>query len=118
MTSLPPGFDFKPILDEEVSQCDVMLVLMGHDWSNARNRKRLQNDQDFVRFEIETALKRNTPVVPVWVGRRTSMPDKTDLPASLHDLISRQARQAHPDPDFHTDMDKLIADIKTIFDLP
>jgi hypothetical protein len=116
VTSIPPGFDFKPILEEEVAQCNVMLAIMGQTWASGKNRKRLHNDEDYVRFEIETALKRNIPVIPIWVGRRISMPDLNDLPDTLHELVRRQARQARPDPDFHTDMDKLISDIKAIFD--
>lgn len=118
VTSILPGFDFRPILEAEVAGCDLMLVLMGHEWAMGQNRKRLQNENDFVRFEIEIALARDIPVIPIWVGRRASMPDAKHLPSSLHELIGRQARQARPDPDFHSDMDKLIAEIKTIFDLP
>lgn len=112
-----PGYDFRRILEQEVAACHVMLVLMGAHWLNAENKARLQQDDDFVRLEIETALRRDIPVVPVWVSRRESMPDAGDLPASLHDLRYRNARQVKADPDFHSDMDHLIEDIKAIFDL-
>jgi TIR domain-containing protein len=118
VANLMPGFDFRPTLERAVAKCNVMLVIMGRDWLNEENRARLHDANDYVRFEIETALKRdNVPVIPVWVGRREIMPQKGDLPPTLHDLLHRQARKVQPDPDFHTDVDKLIEDIKTIFDL-
>lgn len=95
-----------------------MLVIMGREWASGENRERLFDEQDYVRFEIETALRRDdVPVIPIWVGRRSSMPTEADLPAPLKDLIHRQARRVRADPDFHGDMDRLVEDLKTIFDL-
>lgn len=118
VANLMPGFDFRPRLERAVANCDVMLAIMGREWANGENRERLFDEHDYVRFEIETALKRDdVPVIPVWVGRRTSMPVETDLPMSLQRLLQRQARRVRADPDFHGDMDRLIDDIKTIFGL-
>jgi len=94
-----------------------MLVIIGQSWTKGKNKSRLNNDpEDFVRFEIETALKRDISVIPIFVQRRTKMPLKAELPAGLHDLIYRNASQARPDPDFHSDMDQLVSDIKKIFE--
>lgn len=117
VVNLLPGYDFRPTLEYEITRCHIMLVIMGRQWANGKNRERLHEDTDYVRLEIETALKRNIPVIPIWVGGRSSMPSQKHLPVSLHGLLHRQARQARPDPDFHTDMDKLITDIKAIFEM-
>jgi len=118
VANLLPGFDFRTRLERAVADCHVMLVIMGRDWLDDENRARLHDENDYVRFEIETALKRdNVPVIPIWVGRREWMPEKNDLPPTLYGLLHRQARKVRPDPDFHTDVDKLISDIKMIFDL-
>jgi hypothetical protein len=114
---IPPGVDFRFELERAVAACDVMLVVMGKRWDNAKHRRRLNDPDDFVRIEIEAALKREIPVIPVFVHRRTHMPDRAQLPISLHPLTYRQARQARPDPDFHRDLDGLIQDIQEIFDL-
>lgn len=112
-----PGFDFRRILEQEVAACHIMLVLMGAQWDSADNLARLQHADDFVRLEIETALQRDIPVIPVWVGRRNAMPSESDLPDSLRDLRFRNVRQVKADPDFHSDMDHLVDDIRSIFDL-
>lgn len=50
------GQDFVRVLEQEVSICDVMLVLIGPDWlaaADEQGRRRLDNPQDFVRIEVE-----------------------------------------------------------------
>jgi hypothetical protein len=115
--SILPGFDFRLIIEQEVAACHIMLVLMGLQWSSEENKARMQREDDFVRLEIEAALRRDIPVIPVWVGRREAMPDEDDLPPSIQGLRFRNARQVKADPDFHSDMDHLIEDIYSIFEL-
>src|SRR5229473_1798698 len=58
--SVPPGVDFVRMLEEKVAQCDVLLAVIGKDWIDARDAtgaRRLDNPDDFVRIEIESALK-------------------------------------------------------------
>jgi hypothetical protein len=78
---IPPGVDFRFELERAVAACDVMLVVMGKRWDNAKHRRRLNDPDDFVRIEIEAALKREIPVIPVFVHRRTHMPDRANVPA-------------------------------------
>ncbi len=54
--SIPLGLDFKEYLDEKVSECSVLLALIGDRWLEARDstgRRRLDDPSDFVRIEIE-----------------------------------------------------------------
>ena len=111
-----PGVDFREVLEREVSSTDIMLSIIGKNWFSRHNKTRLFQPEDFVRLEIETALKRGIPVVPVLVQRRVALPPKRQLPESLRDMVYRNAVQVRPDPDFHSDMDRLIAGIKSIFD--
>jgi hypothetical protein len=85
------GRDFRQVLAEHLDGCDVMLTLIGRDWSDSRDdrgQRRLDNASDFVRIEIATALKRNIAVTPVLLqGAR--MPDAAALPEDLRDLAFR-----------------------------
>jgi formylglycine-generating enzyme required for sulfatase activity len=115
--SIPFGVDFREHLDEAVSQCQVCLVVVGRMWLEAKDeagRRRLDSTQDFVRIEIESALKRKIPVIPVLVGG-ASMPGPEQLPLSLEPLAYRNGAQVRSDPDFHRDMDRLIAGIQQHF---
>jgi formylglycine-generating enzyme required for sulfatase activity len=115
--SIPFGVDFREHLDGAVSQCQVCLVVVGRTWLEAKDeagRRRLDSTQDFVRIEIESALKRKIPVIPVLVGG-ASMPGPEQLPLSLEPLAYRNGAQVRSDPDFHRDMDRLIAGIQQHF---
>ena len=107
---IPFGVDFRRHLDGKVSECSAFLVIIGRAWlesSNEEGKSRLTDPADFVRVEVESALKRDIPVIPLLV-HGTQMPATEDLPESLRDLSFRNAVPVRPDPDFHNDMDRLI----------
>ena len=92
--SIPYGVDFEDHIRAEIHQCDVVLVLIGDDWLDARNAtgtRRLDDADDFVRLEIETALSSPAVrVVPVLVEGAT-MPRQADLPPSIQRLARLRA---------------------------
>jgi uncharacterized membrane protein YeaQ/YmgE (transglycosylase-associated protein family) len=114
--SIPLGVDFKEYLDEKVSECNVLLAIIGDRWLDARDtsgRSRLHDPNDFVRIEIESALVRDIRVIPLLVSG-AGMPLKDQLPASLRKLVTRNGIEIRPDPDFHRDMERLISHLRNI----
>lgn len=112
--SIPLGVDFKDYLDKKVGECRVLLAVIGDRWTNATDaagRRRLDDPDDFVRIEIESALERDIPVIPLLV-RGAQMPAEDSLPPSLQKLIYRNGIPIRPDPDFHRDMDRLESALK------
>ena len=89
--SIDLGRDFRDVLQEVAASCNLMLVLIGPNWADAkdeRGRTRLEDPDDYVRLEIEAALKRNIPITPVLVqGAR--MPTPEELPVEIRDLAYR-----------------------------
>ena len=84
---IPPGEDFVRVIEDAISQCRVVLVLIGPDWVSDR----LDDPLDFVRLEVSTALSRpNVRVVPVLVND-ASMPGPDVLPPNLQPLTRRNA---------------------------
>ena len=111
--SIPLGIDFRQHLESALSQCRVLLAVMGERWSgtdSATGKQRIDDPYDHVRLELELALARNIPVIPVLV-RNFSIPAADKLPGSLQCLAYRNAINVRPDPDFHGDMDRLIKGI-------
>ena len=91
--SIAFGVDFTKAVVEAVSECDILLVLIGRDWlvvTDSEGRRRIDNPNDWVRMEIETALQRDIRVVPVLTDGAV-LPQAHDLPQSLQSLIRRQA---------------------------
>jgi hypothetical protein len=118
--STPPGIDFRKYIQDAVSRCDVLLAVIGHGWLEARHpegpsagQRRLDNPDDFVRIEIQTALVRGIPVIPVLVGRAT-MPVEKDLPDELKALAFRLAAEVRPGKYFHDHADGLIQGIESL----
>jgi LysM repeat protein len=108
--SIPFGVDFKEYLDKRVGECKVLLAVIGDRWvdaNDATGKKRLEDSGDFVRLEIESALERGIPVIPLLV-RGAQMPSEEHLPPSLKKLAYRNGIQIRSDPDFHNDMNRLI----------
>jgi hypothetical protein len=104
---IPLGQDFREVLEREVNSADVLLAVIGPHWAvNAAGVKRLYEDRDFVRREIEIALQKTT-IVPLLVDG-AAIPDPADLPPSLRPMAFRNGMQVRPDPDFDVDLDRLI----------
>src|SRR5262252_1711665 len=59
--TIPLGVNFKTHLESAVAQCAVQLVIIGPHWlttTDANGKIRLDDPRDFVRIEVEAALKR------------------------------------------------------------
>ncbi len=116
--SIPLGRDFRGHLNDIVGNCGVMLAIVGPHWTQARNsagQRRLEDPDDFVRIELETALARDIPVVPVLVGH-AQLPVASELPGALASLVFRQSIEVRPDPDFHNDATRLVTALRAILD--
>jgi hypothetical protein len=111
--SIPLGVDFREHLGNVVGKCSLLLAVIGPQWTSAvgPNGRRLDDKSDFVRIEIEAALARNIPVIPLLVGG-AALPDESQLPDSLGPITYRNGIQVRADPDFHRDMDRLIAGLE------
>src|ERR1700722_5040093 len=97
--SIPLGQDFRGHLNQVVGGCAAVLAIIGPHWADVRNgagQRRLEDAEDFVRVELEAALARDIPVVPVLVGHAT-MPGTAELPASLAAIAYRQSIEVRPD---------------------
>lgn len=118
VNSIPAGDDFRTRLDDVLGGCAAVLVIIGPRWLDVRDeagRRRLENPDDFVRIELEAALARGVPVLPVLVGH-AAIPAATQLPESLGTLAFRQAVEVRPDPDFHNDATRLVSALRVIID--
>lgn len=109
--SIPLGVNFSLHIQSAVAACDVLLVLIGPQWTE--QRPRLDDPRDFVRIEVEAALARNIPVIPVLLGG-TAMPTSDDLPEPLKELAFCNGARVRPDPDFHGDVERLIQSLKNL----
>ena len=113
--NIPPGVDFRDHLKQSVQQCDVLLAVIGKRWidlTDEHGKRRIDHKDDFVRIEIELALKQTqTLVVPVLL-HEVKMPPADQLPEPLQKLAYRNAMQVRHN-NFQRDLDLLVNALKT-----
>lgn len=107
--NVPPGVDFRTHVVNAVDKSKVTLAVIGPGWSRAadkQGRRRLDDPDDFVRIEIEAAMTRGVPVIPVLVGG-AAMPPPEDFPGLMHKLAFINGVHVRSDPDFANDIVRL-----------
>jgi TonB family protein len=95
VAAIEAGRDFRKAIEEGVTKCGVLLVVIGSGWLDAkdeRGARRLDDPSDFVRIETASALKRDIPVIPVLV-RGARMPSSDQLPEELKELAYRNCME-------------------------
>ncbi len=106
--AIDPGTDFVRVLQSSLGETAAVLVVIGPRWlalTDEHGARRIDDPNDFVRMEVEAALSRGVPVVPVLV-QGAAMPRPSDLPAPLSGLVTRQAA-ALDHSEFHADAERL-----------
>jgi glycerophosphoryl diester phosphodiesterase len=97
--NIEPGDDFVERIQSAVGSCEVLLALIGPQWltvTDANGGRRIDDPQDFVRIEVETALTRgDIRVIPILVDN-AKMPSPQELPSGLARLTRRQAVEINP----------------------
>ena len=111
--SIPPGIDFRAYIRTEVSKCDVLLVIIGDRWLELLDTDPPDagDTVDWAKFEIETALQRGIPVVPVLVGD-AALASAADLPESIRDLSYRNAIEVRAGASFDGQVGRLLDGIE------
>ncbi len=93
LDAIEPGLEFAEVIREAVNSCAVLVALIGRRWAtlaDEEGRRRLDDPDDYVCFEIQTALQRGVRVIPVLVDG-ASPPRQQQLPAGLHKLARLNA---------------------------
>jgi hypothetical protein len=95
--AIQPGVDFAAEIEDAVGACSVLLAVIGPRWLGAERvgERRIDDPQDWVRLEIETALKRGIRVIPVLVDE-AGLPSAHELPPGLQSLARKQPVVLNP----------------------
>ncbi len=110
--SIPIGIDFRNHIQETLLRTDVLIAVMGTNWlgRDAAGAVRMIEKTDPVRVEIETALGRKTPIIPVLIDG-AKMPASSELPPELGNFVFLNAAEVTTGRDFRTQMDRVIGAI-------
>ena len=93
LDSIEAGLDFAEVIRDAVDSSAVLVALIGRQWATAadeQGRRRLDDPDDYVRFEVQTALRRGVRVIPVLVDNARPLRQQ-QLPAELQKLARLNA---------------------------
>jgi TIR domain len=113
--AIPLGSQFGETINRAVASCDVVIALIGRSWlsaSAADGRRRLDDPDDFVRRELESALTEDVVLVPACV-QGAEIPREQELPSSLAPLSGRQGFQLS-DAGWRDDVERLIRRLEQV----
>jgi hypothetical protein len=114
--NIPPGADFRQHIDKVLDTADIILAIVGPRWMGPDpTQSRITNPADPVRFEIETALHKQKPLIPVLVSHAV-MPSPEQLPESLRDFAYRNAVQVDSGQDFEHHIGRLTRAMEQILE--
>lgn len=115
---MAPGVDFVARIDEVVSGCAALIVVIGPRWTELNGddgTPRLHDPDDFVRQEVCAAIQRSdVTVIPALVNK-APMPRAEQLPAEMHPLTRRNALELS-DARWRYDVGRLTATLDELLD--
>ena len=112
------GEDFEQAIEDAMGSAAVALLVIGPRWmetTDAAGARRLDDPADYVRREIEMALRLRVPLLPVLVGG-ARLPAVEQLPVPIAALSKRQALELRDDR-WDDDVNELIRQIEKVADI-
>jgi hypothetical protein len=112
------GVDFRRHIQGHIEQAEVLLAVIGPQWNSLgqNGKRRLSDKRDWIRIEIQLALKARVAVVPLFVDG-TDLPIPGRLPKSLRDLAFHQAEHIDSGRDFPHHVKRLVSKLDKLIDL-
>jgi hypothetical protein len=104
--NIPYGVDFRKYIQKELDQCDVLIAIVGQHWLGTDNNLRILDERDYVRIEIENALRRGVPILPLLIDG-AKMPEADQLPESLKDFAYYNAAEVDSGVDFKVHVERV-----------
>lgn len=110
------GTEYPKELMKRAGTCRVMISIIGTRWDDADGLRMLNNQSDWVRREIVTALAHHVQLVPVLVGARGILVAHT-LPEAVRpiaDLQSPHLRRGYDEEDVRKLVNELVRDLPAL----
>ena len=117
--TIDAGAQYKSVIVDAIGQSDVFLPVIGATWLDASDdsgRRRLDDPSDLVRFEIETAVRCRSRIIPVFLTREVNLEGR--LPRSLEPISHLNGVVLRPGRDFREDAISLVRKIGLSAQMP
>jgi hypothetical protein len=88
--AIPPFVNFEEFIIAQIRKVDVVLAIIGPQWLEILQERTKDDDTDFVRLELRSALAMNKLVAPILV-EGASAPDPDLLPEDIRPIMRANA---------------------------
>ncbi len=106
------GVSWPERIKDELAASNIVVAIIGPEWLSAKDqyeRRRIDQDDDWVRCELESALRGDGILVPILFDGAV-MPPAAALPATIADLGDRQGLSVRTS-NFDSDIQPLLREI-------
>lgn len=117
--SIPAGSSFREVIEDSLGETGVVLAVVGRRWLEVRDeqgRPRLENPEDWVRVELETARSLGCLVIPV-LAVGVAPPRARELPEGLQWFAGANALRVTAER-VDADIDGLVRQVRRCFEEP
>lgn len=113
--SIPFGTNFRLHIDHALSESRVLIAIIGPNWLGRRRlfRSRIFDQNDPVRIEVETAFRKQVPIIPVLLDG-TAMPSPSQIPKDLKDFSELNAAELSSGRDFDVHAERLMGSVEKV----
>ena len=105
--AIPPFVDFEEFIIQQIRKVDVVLAIIGKRWLDILQNRLLDDDTDYVRLELRSALQMNKLVAPILVDG-ASAPDPDVLPADIRAIMRANAPRLDGGRQFLDNIERVI----------
>jgi hypothetical protein len=115
---IPLATDYRDHIRNTLQRSDIVLAVIGPQWlavEKETGQPRIADETDWVRIEIEAALGKKIPVIPVLIDR-SRLPKTSELAESVREFAFRQAADIDTGVDFRSHMERLIRSTDQLLD--
>jgi len=110
---LGAGRRFRPQLESAIESSRIVIAVIGPDWV----QERLKSESDVLRQELELALRKGVPIVPVTLNTAV-LPDPRSVPTTLRRIFDYQSFVVRSGAEFGASMNRLVEALRPILGLP
>ena len=109
------GENFRNAIGRALRHCDVMVAVVGPKWLGPREdgTRRIDEERDWIRVEIEIASHLGIPIIPVLV-ERAQMPGSHQVPEGMREVTLLNALVIEPGADFQNQLNRLMETIDRV----
>ena len=84
--SIPPFTHFEEFIRQKVRECDIVVPIIGSRWIELLHAKQTDEKPDYVRIELEEALRAGKVITPICI-QGANVPPLDDVPAELQSIF-------------------------------